>query len=92
LPIPTLPASTLTTTTPWETVVGGYLDAAIDSPHTRRAYERHLRHAFAVLGVWTVRELTGADLARSCSFVLQPAIVSFAERLRHRYAWLAKVK
>jgi site-specific recombinase XerD len=64
LPVPALPAVALTTTTSWQGVVEAYLDAAIDSPHTRRAYERHLHHAFAVLGVWTVGELTGADLAR----------------------------
>jgi site-specific recombinase XerD len=64
LPVPALPAPALTSTTPWETVVEAYLDAAIDSPHTRRAYERHLRNAFTVFGVATLNELTGADLAR----------------------------
>jgi site-specific recombinase XerD len=64
LPVPALPAPALTTTTPWETVVEAYLDAAIDSPHTRRAYKRHLRYGFDVLGVATVSELSGADLAR----------------------------
>ena len=54
----------LTTTTPWETVVGAYLDAAIGSPHTHRPYERHLHHAFAVLAVEPVSEVSGADLAR----------------------------
>jgi hypothetical protein len=54
LPVPVLPASVLTTTTPWETFVEAYLDAAIDSPHTRRAYARHLHHAFAVLAVATL--------------------------------------
>ena len=64
LPVPVLPAPALTPTTPWETVIEAYLDAAIDSVHTRRAYGRHLRDAFAVLRVTTVSELTGADLAR----------------------------
>jgi site-specific recombinase XerD len=41
-----------------------YLDAAIDSPHTRRAYERHLSNAFAGLGVASVSEVSGAELAR----------------------------
>jgi integrase/recombinase XerC len=63
-PVIALPASALTTTTPWEPIVEAYLDAAIDSPHTRRAYSRHLHKAFAVLGIWTVGELAGADLAR----------------------------
>jgi site-specific recombinase XerD len=64
LPVPALPASALTTSTPWEFVVEAYLDAAIDSAHTRRAYERHLRDAFAVLRAATVSELNGTDLAR----------------------------
>jgi hypothetical protein len=64
LPVPALPASALTTSTPWAGVVEAYLDAALDSSHTRRAYERHLRNAFADLGVVTVTELTGVDLAR----------------------------
>ena len=45
------PAPALTNTTPWETVVEAYLDAVIDSAHTRRAYERHLLNAFVVFGV-----------------------------------------
>jgi site-specific recombinase XerD len=64
LPVPVLPASVLTATTPWQAVAEAYLDAAIDSAHTRRAYARHLHNACAVLGIWTVGELTGADLAR----------------------------
>src|SRR5262249_47034320 len=64
LPVPAQPVSALTTTTPWQLVVEAYLDAGIDSSHTRRAYARHLHNAFAVLGIWTVGELTGADLAR----------------------------
>jgi integrase len=64
LPARALPAPALTTTMPCETVVEAYLDAAIDSPHTRRAYERHLHHAFDVFGVASVVELSGADLAR----------------------------
>ena len=64
LPVPALPAPALTTTTPWAAVVEAYLDAAIDSPHTRRAYERHLGNAFAGFGCATVSELSGAALAR----------------------------
>jgi hypothetical protein len=64
LPVPALPCQALTTTTPWATVVEAYLNAAIESLHTRRAYDRHLRNAFAVLAVATVSELSGADLAR----------------------------
>jgi hypothetical protein len=44
------PAPALTTNTPWKAVVEAYLDVGIDRVHTRRAYERHLREAFAVFG------------------------------------------
>ncbi|MGI8912343.1 MAG: site-specific integrase [Chloroflexota bacterium] len=54
---------TLAHTTPWSIVVGAYLDAATDSPHTRRAYQRHLQAAFTWLGVPAVAALTGAQLA-----------------------------
>src|SRR3954469_8044917 len=53
----------LTYTTPWPVVVDAYLAAAVDSAHTRRAYRRHLEHAFGCLGVGSVAELTGAHLA-----------------------------
>jgi len=69
-------AAALTTTTPWGAVVEAYLDAATDSAHTRRAYERHLRHAFAVVGVATVSELTGADLARYRAAVISSDLAS----------------
>src|SRR5438445_13574809 len=57
------PAVALTPETPWQAVVAAYLDAAVDSANTRRAYARHLRDAFAALSVATVDGLTGADLA-----------------------------
>jgi len=47
----------------WRFVVDSYLDAAVDSPHTRRAYRRHLQAAFAWLGVTAVADLSGAQLA-----------------------------
>jgi len=43
--------------------VRAFLDAVPDSPHTRRAYGRHLRDAFAFLQVDTLSEVTGAMLA-----------------------------
>jgi site-specific recombinase XerD len=49
--------------TAWPIVVAAYLDAATDSPHTRRAYRRHLQAAFAWLDVAAVADLTGAQLA-----------------------------
>jgi site-specific recombinase XerD len=53
----------LALTTPWRVVVDAYLNATTDSPHTRRAYQRHLHAAFIWLGVATVAELHGAQLA-----------------------------
>ena len=44
--------------TPWSAVVDAYLAAAVDSPHTRRAYARHLETTFTWLGVISVGELT----------------------------------
>ena len=78
------PAPALTTTTPWETVVEAYLDAAIDSAHTRRAYERHLRNAFGVFGVATVSELNGTDLARYRAAVVSSALAPGHRRRRWR--------
>lgn len=63
---PSIPVSRELTTTlhpTWDEAVAGYLDAAIDSPNTRRAYSRHLRRAGETLGVDSLRDLTGADLA-----------------------------
>jgi len=47
----------------WGEAVAGYLDAAIDSPNTRRAYSRHLTRAGEALGVDSLHDITGADLA-----------------------------
>lgn len=53
----------LVASTPYEMVVAAYLDAAVDSANTRRAYSRHLRDAFTFLGRATLADITGADLA-----------------------------
>jgi site-specific recombinase XerD len=92
LPLPALPAPALTTTTPWGTVVDAYLDAAIDSNHTRRAYERHLRDAFAILGVVTISELNGTDLARYRAAVVSSGLAPGSQAqalaaLRSFLAW-----
>jgi site-specific recombinase XerD len=55
---------------PWEKVLQVYLDAAIDSPGTRRAYERHVRDAMTALGASTMLDITGADLAAYRAAVL----------------------
>ena len=49
----------LALSTNWPIVVTAYLDAALDSPQTRRAYTRHPRDAFAALGVATIAERIG---------------------------------
>src|SRR4030095_2679801 len=74
LPVSALPAPALTTATPWAAVVEAYLDAAIDSRHTRRAYDRHLRNAFAVLGVAALSDLDGGDLPRYRAAVVSSAL------------------
>ena len=48
---------------PWGLAVETFLAAAVDSPHTRRAYGRHLADALGWLNVETVAEITGAGLA-----------------------------
>jgi site-specific recombinase XerC len=59
-PIPR--AEALQTLTPWRRVLAVYLDG-LDSPHTRRAYERHVTLALEQLQVVTLAELTGEQLA-----------------------------
>jgi hypothetical protein len=49
--LPVSPATAVLHTTPWPIVVAAYLDATTDSPHTRRAYQRHLQAAFTWLDV-----------------------------------------
>ncbi len=58
-----IPATSITATTRWQVVVDAYLDAAIDSKESRRAYRRNLMRAFTALGITVVAELTGAHLA-----------------------------
>lgn len=50
-------------TTPWQTVADAFLAGAVDSDNTRRAYRRHLVLCFTYLGVQTVAEVSGAQLA-----------------------------
>ena len=53
-------------TTTWvtaERVIDAFLAGGVDSPHTRRAYGRHLSDAFKQLGIEDVRCLTGENLA-----------------------------
>jgi Phage integrase, N-terminal SAM-like domain len=52
----------LAAATPWRRVLDVYLDT-LDSPHTRRAYERHVAAALEALEVATLAEVTGEMLA-----------------------------
>jgi site-specific recombinase XerC len=92
-------ATPLAFTTDWRVVVKAYLDATIDSPHTRRAYRRHLQAAFAWLDVAAVADLTGAQLAayrarlttRAAGYIVERAtkaagIAAKHNRLRHTFA------
>ena len=56
-------AVSLHPSTPWQMVAQAYLDAAIDSPNTRRAYQRSISEAMAITGVTSLDQLTGAQLA-----------------------------
>jgi len=56
--------------TDWRVVVEAFLSAHVTSPHTRRAYRRHLAVAFAVMGAEAVADLTGPDLAAYRAAVL----------------------
>jgi len=92
LPVRALPSPALTTTTAWAAVVEAYLDAALDSLHTRRAYERQLHNAFTVLGVATVSEVSGADLARYRAAVVSSSLAPGSQAqalaaLRSFLAW-----
>ena len=55
---------------PWEKVLQVYTDAAIDSQGTRRAYRRHVVDAMTALGVTSLIDITGADLAAYRAAVL----------------------
>ena len=58
-----LAAISTTSQVGWDDAVEAFLTSALDSENTRRAYRRHLRNARAILGVESVAEVTGADLA-----------------------------
>ena len=49
---------------PWRQVLDAYLQAAVDSEHTRRGYRRHVTACLLAVGKVDLAEVTGADLAR----------------------------
>ncbi len=59
---------------PWRAVLDAYLDAALDSAHTRRNYGRHIATALGIIGVPTLDALTGADLAAYRARVVASAL------------------
>lgn len=76
----------------WDEAVAGYLDAAIDSANTRRAYGRHLRRAGETLGVNSLHGLTGADLASYRAAVTSSGLAASSQAqalaaLRSFLAW-----
>lgn len=61
--IPTPAPDALTRSADWRAVAAAYVDAALDSPHTRRAYARAIDEAMRALGIGQLDELTAAHLA-----------------------------
>jgi integrase/recombinase XerC len=57
------PFSPIIAGTSWEAVLTAYLNAAVDSPNTVRAYRRHCTMACQRMGIATLAELNGAMLA-----------------------------
>lgn len=57
------PATLDPTSLDWRRALEVFLDSRADSPHTRRAYRRHVNAAMAELGVATLADLTGEQLA-----------------------------
>ena len=49
--------------TSWEVILGAFLNAAVDSANTRRAYRRACVEACQWLGIYSLGELNGAMLA-----------------------------
>lgn len=61
-PANALMKAALTPATPWREVLTVFLDT-LNSPHTRRGYQRYITQALEVSGVGSLAELTGGDLA-----------------------------
>jgi len=59
----TIVARTLGPFVPWPEVLDAFLNAAVDSPETRRAYRRAVVACIEALGVTSLSEVSGAALA-----------------------------
>lgn len=71
-------------------VLEAFLAAALDSPHSRRAYGRHILEAFRFWGVATLEEISGGHLAAYRAHVLEGggAVASQAQALAAVRAFL----
>lgn len=64
------------TTGTWTALTEAYLNAAVDSANTRRAYAYHLKRAGEILGHPPVSQLTGPDLAAYRSVIVGSQLAS----------------
>ena len=72
-----------------DVVLEAFLASALDSPHSRRAYGRHVRAAFRFWGVATLAEIAGGHLAAFRAHVLEGgAVASQAQSLAAVRAFL----
>jgi len=67
----TIVARTLGPFVPWSEVLEAFLSAAVDSPETRRAYQRAVVACMEALGVVTLAEVSGTALAAYRATLLQ---------------------
>ena len=67
---------------PWAEAVDAYVDAILDSPHTRSAYRGNLRNGFAAMGIADMAELTPILLGRWRGQVLAEAVSPSTKALR----------
>jgi site-specific recombinase XerD len=52
------------TATPWRVILSAYVNAALDSPHTKAAYRRDITVSLEGMAITSLDELTGAILAQ----------------------------
>lgn len=64
----------------WTSVVDAYINAGLDSEHTRRAYRRHLLKAQEILGVQSVEDVTGSGLADYRAWITSADLAPASQR------------